>query len=83
VCLFYELLEWGLVQIKRPGSSDPVWVCMRTLATCISVFFSFFFFSLFGDIMTIINMKTPWFFGKASFYYSICVNYICDMELIN
>jgi hypothetical protein len=33
--------------------------------------------------MTIINMKTPWFFGKASFYYSICVNYICDMELIN
>ncbi len=41
-----------LVQIRKPGGSDPVWVCMRTLAVCISVSFSLFLshsFSLFGD----------------------------------
>jgi hypothetical protein len=37
VKVFYELLEWGLVQIGRLGSSDTAWVCMRTLAGCINV----------------------------------------------
>ncbi len=29
---FCRLLEWSVVQVRRSGSSDPVWVCKLTMS---------------------------------------------------
>ncbi len=29
---FCRLLEWSVVQVRRSGSSDPVWVCTLTMS---------------------------------------------------
>jgi hypothetical protein len=34
---FCRLLEWSVVQVRRSGSSDPVWVCKLTMSGCLCV----------------------------------------------
>jgi len=35
---FCRLLEWSVVQVRRSGSSDPVWVCKLTMSGCLCVY---------------------------------------------
>ncbi len=61
---FCRLLEWSVVQVRRSGSSDPVWVYKLTMTGCFCVMHSSLSNSLSSLLVTL---------GLSHFIFSSCV----------